>query len=384
MNQLTDPVLCDEVALRALLADLGQQATVHRFDVAPNPCVGAALLAGSDELGRGFHAAWGGPHAEIAALEAARARSDRRPDTLVVTLEPCSSTGKTPPCVEAILASGVSRIVVSELDPDPRHRGRGLRRLVDAGLEVVHLPYAAPLEDVAPHFARWVEPDRLRRPRPWTIAKWAQTRSGHLSPPEDVGEGRWISSPPALADVHRLREHVDAIVTGIGTVLADDPRLTVRVPGGSSARPWRIVLDSYLRTPADARLFEPPGPDESGGRVVLHALAGADGGRHRALSAAGAEIVGQHTNEEDHVRLWDVQTWLWENGIRRVLLESGPTLLSRFLELGFVDQVRIYTGNVNGGRGTPMGEWIGRLRLDQRDDREVGDDSRLDAFVLPS
>lgn len=382
MNQLTDPALFDETALRRLLGELGREARAYRFEVAPNPCVGAALLAGSDVVARGYHRVYGGPHAEIDALAQAAA-SPRRPDTWVVTLEPCSSTGKTPPCVDAIRASGVRRVVVGELDPDPRHRGRGLEELSAAGLEVIHLPNAAPLAAVAPHFLRWTDPDRLRRPRPWTIAKWAQTRSGQLSPPEDVGEGRWISSPPAQAEVHELRAHVDAIVTGVGTVMADDPRLTVRLPAGSTATPQRVVVDSYLRTSPDARLFAPLEEGESGGPVVLHALAGADGARHRALIEAGAEIVGQHTNEEDHVRLWNVQTWLYEAGVRRVLLECGPTLLSRYLELGFVDQVRIYTGNVNGGRGPSMADWLGRLRLEQREDREVGDDSVLEAFVEP-
>jgi len=381
MTQATQERL-DEAALRPLLAELGREARTWRFDVAPNPCVGAAVLAGSREVARGFHRAFGGPHAEADALE--RAGQSDVPaeawDTLVCTLEPCSSHGKTGACTDTILASGVRRVVVGALDPDSRHRGAGIEILERAGLEVLVLEGAAPLSDVAPHFLGWTDHDRLRRPRPWTIAKWAQTRTGQLSPPSDVGDGRWISSSESRAEAHVLRGRVDAIVTGIGTVLADDPRLTVRPPGDGPP-PLRVVLDSYLRTPPDARLLADPGPDEAGGPVVIHCLAGSDAPRHRALEAAGAEVIGQHTNPEDHVRLWDVQTWLWESGVRRVVLECGPTLLARHFELGFVDQIRVYTASVNGGQGPSLGPTLGTLRMTDRMDRESGPDSVLEGFV---
>src|SRR5215510_13748124 len=142
---------------RALLADLLALAVPYRFDVAPNPCVGAAVLSDGVEIGRGFHRAWGGPHAEVLAIEAARASGDPRErwDTLVVTLEPCSSHGKTPPCTEAILREPFRRVVIGALDPDPRHRGRGPEELRARGLEIVFLRGAAPLERAAPHFLEW-------------------------------------------------------------------------------------------------------------------------------------------------------------------------------------------------------------------------------------
>ena len=372
-----------ELFLRQLLVELAEAASARRFEVAPNPCVGAAVLAGATVLARGVHERWGGPHAEIMALDAALAAGATPDawDTLVCTLEPCCSTGKTPPCTERIVQSGIKRVVVGALDPDPRHRGEGLRLLRDCGIEVELVPNAAPLERLAPHFLRWMDPDRLRRPRPWTIAKWAQTRSGHLSPPPDVGGGRWISGPGSLDEVLVMRGRVDAIVTGVATVLADDPRLSVRPPGDPSQPPRRVVLDSYLRTPPDARLFAAPGPGEGAGAVHILCQAGADGARHRSLVAAGAHITGLHSTEEDHVALRDVQEWLWNHGVRRVLLEAGPRLVSRYLSQGFVDQLRIYTGNVNGGQGEPMGAWIGRLQIEQRLDREVGADSVLEAFV---
>jgi len=377
----------DETFLRALLAELGREARAWRFEVAPNPCVGAAVLAGERVVARGHHRAWGGDHAEIEALAAARA-GDVPPaqwDTLVITLEPCSSQGKTPPCTEAILAaardSGLRRVIVGALDPDPRHRGQGLTRLRDAGLEVLLVERATPLETVAPHFLAWNRLERQRRPRPWIVAKWAQTRSGHLTPPADVGDGRWISGEESLHEVHVLRGRVDAIVTGVSTVLADDPRLSVRAPGETARPPLRVVLDSYLRTPVDGRLLAPLQPGELAGPVHILCQAGANAARHRALEAAGAHVTGLHASEDDHVRLRDVVEWLWAQGVRRALLEAGPELVARTIDTGFVDQVRIYTGNVSGGRGDSLAALLSRLRLQDRLERELGDDSVLEGFL---
>lgn len=382
----TAPTL-DETFVRQLLTELGRDARRSRFEVAPNPCVGAAVLAGSLVVARGFHELWGGPHAEPNALDAAE-RSNVPPadwDTLVVTLEPCSSRGKTPPCVERIVRASrdgaLRRVLVGAQDPDPRHRGAGIQALREAGLEVITLGGSARLETIAPHFLRWVDPERVRRPRPWMIAKWAQTRSGQLSPPAEIGGGRWISARKALDEVQLLRGRVDAIVTGVSTVLADDPRFTVRPPGDPSRPPLRVVLDSYLRTPPTARLFAPPGPGEGGGQVHVLCQAGANAARHRALEEAGALVTGLHANEFDHIRLRDVQEWLTQHGVLRALIEAGPELTSRHLEMGFVDQLRVYTGNVNGGRGESMARWLQELRLDERLDREVGEDSVLEAFV---
>ena len=375
-----------EASLREILVDLTAQARRRRFEVAPNPCVGAAVIAGGQVIARGFHERWGGPHAEVEAIAAADASGVPRAswEALVVTLEPCSSHGKTPPCTDAIRASGLRRVIVGALDPDPRHRGAGLRLLQEAGSEVDFVPRASELDRAAPHFLRWVDFDRQRRPRPWTIAKWAQTRSGQLTPPPAVGGGRWISGPESLREVQLLRGRVDAIVTGVTTVLHDDPRFTVRPPGDPSKPPLRVILDSYLRTPTDSKLFAPPGPGEGAGPIHILCQAGANAARHVALERAGAKVTGLHSSEEDHVALRDVQEWLWEQGVRRVLLEAGPQLLARHLEEGFVDQLRVYTGNVMGGEGPTMAPWFTRLRLSDRLDREVADDAVLESFVLPS
>ena len=373
----------DGARLANLLQELGREAARHRFEVAPNPCVGAAVLSGERVIARGFHEVWGQAHAEVNALDQALQSGVPASewDVLVITLEPCSTSGKTPPCTERILASGIRHVVVGALDPDKRHEGAGLRILQDAGIEVHLLEDASPLTSVAPHFLSWNDSERLRRPRPWTIAKWAQTRTGQLTPPTGVGGGRWISGPESLREVQVLRGRVDAIVTGVGTVLADDPRFTVRAPGDTTKAPLRIVFDSYLRTPSDASLFRTPGPEEGAGKVHILCLGGVDTLRYRALIDAGAEIHELHASAEAGVSLRDAQAWMWELGIRRVLLEAGPKLLTRHLDRSLVDQLRVYTGSVNGGRGPSMVESLARLRFADRLDREWGGDSVLEAFL---
>lgn len=389
----------DEALLARLLAELGAEAQAFRFEVAPNPCVGAAILAAGQVVARGHHELWGGPHAEVVALE--RATQSGRPaaewDVLVVTLEPCSSSDKTGPCVETILASGLRRVVVGALDPDPRHRGRGIERLREAGVEVYLMEGHVPLESVAPHFLHWNKPERLRRPRPWTIAKWAQTRTGQLTPPEDVGEGRWISGPESLAEVQVLRGRVDAILTGIGTVTADDPRLSVRAPGDVGSPPLRAVLDSTLtmgsetyggRMLAPLDTVEAAAGREAAGQVLVYCLPGPKAERHRALSEVGAEVVTIPGDDEGLLSLWAALEDLWERGCRRVLLEAGPTLIQAFHEAGLLDQVRIYSGDVSSGRGPSLASLVetlvtahfGRDAEVARLDRESGADVVLELF----
>ncbi|QDU67972.1 bifunctional diaminohydroxyphosphoribosylaminopyrimidine deaminase/5-amino-6-(5-phosphoribosylamino)uracil reductase RibD [Engelhardtia mirabilis] len=375
-----------EIDLRAELAKLAERARVLRFDAAPNPCVGAAVLSADGRvLGVGFTQGWGGNHAEIEALEAAQLAGATRDEmnTLLVTLEPCSTTGKTGPCTQAIVDAGLRRVVIGALDPDPRHRGAGLEVLRQAGIEVERVDGATRLEEVAPHFLRWIDYERLRRPRPWVIAKWAQTRSGQLSPPEDVGEGRWISSEASREEVQQLRTRVDAIVTGVGTVRADDPRLTLRGAAAESGAmaPMRIVLDSELATPADAKLFQPDGPGESGGPVYILCRAGASPKRHRDLTDAGARVHGLRPDADGRVQLRGALEWMWRFGARRVLLEAGPTLVRAFYDAGFIDQYRVYTGSINGGQGEGLGDILARGGLVDRLDREVGPDSVFEAFT---
>lgn len=374
-----------------LLSELAQEARQTRFEVAPNPAVGAAVLAGGEVIGRGFHRYWGGPHAEVEALAAAAKSGVPKAawETMVVTLEPCSSSGKTPPCARAILDAGIGHVIVGALDPDPRHSGAGIELLRDAGVEVDFLgsrpeePGSWSLERTAPFFLDWLAYERQRRPRPWTIAKWAQTLTGQLSPPEDIGEGRWISGAESRSEVQILRGRVDAILTGVGTVRADDPRLTVRRPGDTSRQPLRVVFDSYLSTSPDARLFEPSG--EPKGEVVLFAKSGPDPARYRALEEVGARIVTLPGGDDGRISLRAAMDWLWDAGHRRCLLEAGPTLTEAFHEAELLDQVRVYSGQVVGGRGDSLAPLV--RTLVERDafkgtrlDRECGGDAVLELF----
>lgn len=383
-----DPSLdLDPALLQGHLRSLAEGAQAFRFEVAPNPCVGAGILSRGRLVAQGFHRVYGGPHAEVEALREA----DRlgiplaERDALLVTLEPCSSFGKTPPCTEAILDSGIRRVVVAETDPDPRHRGQGFEALRRAGIEVLELPGSAPLEWASPHFERWISPARTRGHRPWVLAKWAQTLTGQLTPPPDIGEGRWISGPEALQEVQLLRGRVDAILTGAGTVLADDPRLTVRPPGDLTSAPGRVVLDTDLRTPPEARLLAAQGEDESAGPLLFFARPDLDPVRARRLVDAckgpGIEVATARMVDRTHFDLQDVLERLYERGLRRVLVEAGPTLLQALFDGGWVDQVRIYTGSIRGGEGSSLGPWLQAARLEQRQDVEVGEMARLDAFL---
>ena len=372
-----------EANYRQLVHELAHEAERYRFEVAPNPCVGAAVLAGERVIARGFHQRWGEQHAEAMALALAESSGVPRSawDALVITLEPCSSEGKTPACTDRILSSGIQNIVVSELDPDVRHRGRGLALLEAAGLSVSVINGGSRLADYSPHFLQWTSFERVRRPRPWVIAKWAQTRSGQLTPPRSVGDGRWISSAASLREVQLLRSAVDAIVTGVGTVRADDPRMTVRPPGNLESAPVRVVLDTDLMTPIDANILKSvSNAEESGGPTWILCRSGADSARHRALLKAGAQVHCVKGDAEGHVSLRATLDWLWSCGARRVLLESGTTLLSSFLEQHFVDQLRIYTGDVIGGYGASMAKWLDPHGLQSRLDRECGTDNVLEAF----
>ena len=287
----------------------------------PNPAVGAVIVRGGRVLARGWHRAAGEPHAEVEALRALRRPEVARGATIYVTLEPCSTHGRTPPCTEAILRAGLARVVVGATDPNPRHAAGGLRVLADAGLEV----RAGVLEDECRRlnraFNRWIVTGR-----PWVVAKAALTLDGRLTRPP--GEDRWLSGSRARARAHRLRAEVDAILVGAGTVRADNPRLTVRgVPGADPARqPWRVVLArAGSELPAAAHLFT----DEWRERTLVF--------RDRSLE--------------------DVLAELGRRQVTSVLIEGGGHVLGQAFDGGLVDAVQFYfTPWIGGG---PHGAVVG-------------------------
>ncbi len=316
-----------EMALR--LAARGQG------HVEPNPMVGCVVVRGAEVVGLGWHRRYGGPHAEVEALRTAGPLA--RGASLYVTLEPCCHQGKTPPCTEAILQSGVRRVVAALEDPFPQVRGGGLERLRQAGLEVSQGVLQDQARDLLAPYLK-----RIRTGRPWVIAKWASTWDGKLA--THRGHSRWISNEASRRVVHRLRGRVDAIVVGSGTVLSDDPLLTARPPGPRTAT--RVVLDSRGRTPLQAQLVKTA-------REVPTLIVTGEGvpaQRRRAWEQAGCEVLVLPGSA--HLQRW--HQLMQELGRRRmtnVLVEGGPRLLGQLVAAGEVDEVHVFlAARLLGGR----------------------------------
>ncbi|MFP4606993.1 MAG: bifunctional diaminohydroxyphosphoribosylaminopyrimidine deaminase/5-amino-6-(5-phosphoribosylamino)uracil reductase RibD [Thiohalospira sp.] len=334
----------------------------------PNPMVGCVLVRDGRVVGEGFHERVGGPHAEVRALE--RAGEAARGATAYVTLEPCSHHGRTPPCADRLVEAGVGRVVAALVDPDPRVRGRGLRRLEEAGIATESGLLAEGAEAVNAGFL-----SRVRRGRPWLTLKLASSLDGHTA--TRTGESQWITSEAARADVHRLRHAHAALLTGSGTVLADDPALTARLPEGG-AHPLRVVLDSRLRTPPGARVVTGPG------RVLMVGGPGASAERRRALEAAGAEVITLEEGGEGRPALGAVLHELGRREINSVLAECGATLAGSLLRGGWVDRLVAYqapsvigAGGLAMFEGPPIGSMAERINLRILERRGIGPDTRI-------
>lgn len=265
-------------------------AAQGRGRVEPNPMVGAVLLRGGEVVGEGHTQPYGGPHAEAQTLGDARSRGDETSGaTMVTTLEPCSHFGKTPPCADALIAAGVSRVVTAMVDPFPEVAGRGIEKLRAAGIEVEVGLMEAEARRLNEPFLK-----RVATGLPWVIVKWAQTLDGKTA--TATGHSQWISNEHSRARVHDIRGRVDAVMVGVGTVIADDPRLTARLPGGQAplrvAR--RVVVDRSGRMPADAKLLHDDGPPVTviGGDLRTGLKQLADEGATNVLVEGGATLVG--------------------------------------------------------------------------------------------
>ena len=273
----------------------------------PNPAVGAVIVRDGRVLARSYHHAAGEPHAEIEALRALRNPARARGATMYVTLEPCSTHGRTGPCTEAILQAGLRRVVIGATDPNPKHAGRGVGILEAGGVAVRAGVLGDECTRLNRAFNRWIITGR-----PWVIAKAALTLDGRLTRPP--GEARWLSGPAARAHAHRQRARVDAILIGAGTLRADNPRLTVRgVPvgkAGPARQPWRVVVTQSGNLPADAHLFT----DEHRERTLVF--------RQKSLEQV----------------LWD----LGRRQVTSVLIEGGGEILGEAFDRGLVDKVQFY------------------------------------------
>jgi len=316
-----------------------QLASLGRGRTSPNPMVGALVLdAGGRLAGEGFHARAGEPHAEVGALAQAGERA--RGGTLVVTLEPCSHHGRTPPCCEAVLAAGIARVVVAMVDPDPRVAGSGLERLRQAGLELIVGVGEAEAQRLNRAFVQ-----RVREGRPLGVLKWAMSLDGRTALAN--GDSQWISGPAARERVHRLRAQCDAVIVGGGTLRADDPLLTSR--GRRSPEPLRVVLSRGLDLPGTARLWD----RAAAPTLVAHGPEAPAEGRQR-LDGLGVERLELEACEPQALC-----RALAQRGCNQVLWECGPELAAAALRQDCIQElVAVIAPKLLGGTAarTPLGD----------------------------
>ena len=326
--------------------------------VSPNPAVGAILVNGGEVVGEGWTQPPGRDHAEIVALRQAGPRA--RGASLHVTLEPCNHFGRTPPCTDAVIDAGVSKVHASLLDPNPHVEAGGLARLKEAGIETYLGEGSEEAHQIMESYTRWVT-TRL----PFVTAKFAMTLDGKIA--TRTGDSKWISGEEARGYVHELRSASDAIMTGVNTVLADDPRLTARDADGLSRRrqPLRVLVDSGGRTPTDAKLLSEPSR-------TLVAVAGADKNALAGLRAVGAEVEAVPA-ADGLVDLPELLRVLGKRGITSVLVEGGGTLMGSLFDQALVDKVVSFVApTIVGGSSapSPVGgqgvETIGEARQLQR------------------
>lgn len=373
MATKNNPMSEFSAADHAYMARALQLAERGLYTTTPNPRVGCVIVKDGVVVGEGWHEIAGGPHAEVHAL--AQAGEQARGATAYVTLEPCSHHGRTPPCADALLAAGVGRVIAAMEDPNPLVAGSGLRRLHEAGIAVASGLLQTQAEAINPGFIR-----RMRDGRPYVRCKLAMSLDGRTAMAS--GESKWITGSEAREDVQRLRARSCAIVTGIGTVLADDPNLTVRfpLPGGHQRQPLRVVLDPRLSMPEDARLLKQPGG-------VLVVTACDETAARQRLEQAGAAVV-HLPHGLDRVDLEGTLRLLAERQVNEVLLETGATLSGAMLQAGLVDEMVIYMAPLlMGDAARGLFRLPGMERMEQRielnitDLRAVGKDWRITARV---
>ncbi len=319
----------------------------------PNPAVGAAIVRGGRILSRGWHTRAGSPHAEIEALRALPSGVSAKGATMYVTLEPCSTHGRTPPCTSALLAAGIRRVVVGATDPHPAHSGRGLELLRQHGVEVVAGVLEKECRKLNRAFFKWITTGQ-----PWVVAKAALSLDGRIT--RVPGEGQWLTGPEARKDAHRLRLEADAVLVGAGTVRADNPALTIRgmnLPEGK-IQPWRVVLTRTGELPATAQVFT----DAHRERTLVYA--------NRPLGEVLAELGASRS-------------------VTCILAEGGGLLLGELFAQGLVDEVCFYLaplicGGPKGAVELPGGAAMGAVQLEDIQYKRLGRDLRLTGLVTRS
>lgn len=311
----------------------------------PNPCVGALLVKSGKIVGRGWHRRAGRPHAEIEAFQdAERKGNDVRDATLYVSLEPCSTTGRTPPCTDAILAAQLKRVVIAARDPNPNHGGRGLGLLRRAGVKVEGGLLAEESARLNEAFNHWIV-----KGTPFVTVKSAMTLDGKIATAS--GDSRWITGEAARGHaMNQLRRPADAILIGINTVLADDPSLTYRGPGCARKTWLRIVLDSTARTPLKSKIMN----DTDAGSTLI--VVGKDAPKDRVASLARRVTVWEVPGHDGRVDLKKLLRRLGRERITSLLVEGGGEVNGQFLRPGLAHRVAFYFApKILGGRGSVPG-----------------------------
>lgn len=364
-----------------LMARAIQLAERGLYTTEPNPRVGCVLARDGEVVGEGWHVRAGEGHAEVNALAQAGARA--RGATAYVTLEPCSHFGKTPPCADALVKAGVSRVVAAMQDPNPQVAGRGLQRLRDAGIEVSCGVLEAQARQLNPGFIK-----RMQQGLPWVRLKLAMSMDGRTAMAS--GESQWITGPQARADVQRLRARSGAVISGADSVLLDDSALTVRAAelgldgcldadlaqAAAAQQPLRVLIDGRLRVPLERRLFREAGPV----LVVCNDTRQQQG----AYAQQGAELVAM-PGGEGQVDLPQLLRELAQRGCNEVLVESGAALAGAFWRSALVDELIVYMApRLLGSRARPLLElpfdsMAEAMDLQITDLRAVGNDWRITA-----
>ncbi len=343
--------------------------------VSPRPPVGALLVSPDGEVvGEGWDTASPGPHAETMALDAAAERA--RGATVFVTLEPCSHTGATAPCADALIQAGVARVVVGATDPNPKVNGRGLAKLRAAGIEVTENVESETCRALIEPFTKWV-----RTGTPFVTLKMAASLDGKTAAPD--GTSMWITGEAARAEVHDLRRRADAVIVGSMTVLRDDPLLTCRLEDLEVSQPLRVVIDGSGRTPETSRVFNNDAPALV---ITNEDLAGSHIERWRAAGADVARVPAGESGVDVRAAL----RYLGEKGICSVLVEGGPTIAASLVGSNLVDRFVLYLapkliggdapGLLNDGVKTLTDAW----ELEIENIRTVGEDLRIDARPKPT
>ena len=359
--------------LPAPMAKALELAATHRNATPPNPSVGCVITSTDGTiLGQGFTQATGGPHAEIQALRDAQARGHTVAGaTVYVTLEPCAHHGRTGPCCDALAAAGIAKVVAAIADPNPQVAGRGFARLREAGVVVEVGPGAAAARELNLGFF-----SRMVRKTPWLRMKVAASLDGRTA--LDDGSSQWITSEPARADGHAWRARASAVLTGIGTVLEDDPMLDVRLVE-CHRQPMLAIVDSQLQTPLDARLWQ-------SGRAVLIYGAVRDAHKEAALAERGATVVlmpGAPVAGRTKVNLAAMLADLAVRECNEVHVEAGGKLNGSLIREGLVDEMLVYLAPSLIGQGRPMAEFgplaslADRLALEFQSVERIGPDLRI-------